>query len=206
MPRTARVIEVGCPHHVTQRGNNRQTIFFDDQDRNVYLDLLCKYSQECMCLIHAFCLMENHIHLLVSPQGHSSLSKMMQKMNMTFAQYFNQKYNRSGHLWQSRFYSALIDSHAYLWSACKYIERNPVRANLIFDPLQYEWSSVKINAGLVIKSFIEPIWHEERERKGYVEFLMGKDCVEDLNRIEVIRKSTCAGKSTGDIERGTDPN
>lgn len=200
MPRIARITEIGFPHHVTQRGNNRQTIFLDDQDRDFYIDLLCLYSSECVCLIHAFCLMNNHIHILITPQAQHSLSKMMQKLSLTYSQYFNKKYNRTGHLWESRFYSGLIDRDSYLLSACRYIERNPVRAQLVKNPLDYEWSSVGVNTGVIVKSFIEPIWHWEQERKEYFEFLMRGDDSWEENRAQKIRKATYTGRPLGSEE------
>ncbi|GAI54022.1 unnamed protein product, partial [marine sediment metagenome] len=131
MPRIARIVGIGYPHHIIQRGNNRQNIFFDQEDRLLYLKWLEKYSLECGCTIHAYCLMINHVHLLVVPQYNYSLAKTIQKLSLTFTQHINKKYKRTGRLWECRFYSALVDKEPYLWSVGRYIERNPVRAKIV---------------------------------------------------------------------------
>ena len=114
MPRTARIVGVGYPHHIIQRGNNKQAIFFNDKDRKIYLYLLEKYSNECGCDIFAYCLMDNHVHLLAVPDTELALAKAMQKISLTYTQFINRKYNRTGRLWECRYYSSLVDEDAYL--------------------------------------------------------------------------------------------
>jgi len=195
MPRIARIVGAGYPHHVTQRGNNRQDIFWDDEDRFFYLKLLKKYSLECHCIIHAFCLMLNHVHLLIVPKKENSLGKMMQKVSLVYTQYINKKYTRTGRLWECRFYSSLIDREFYLLAACSYIEMNPVRAKLVKKPQQYKWSSVKVNINLEKTfDFIEPIWQNYIDQKEYVNFLTKRD--EGIEN--KIRNSTFSGKPIGD--------
>ena len=197
MPRIARIVGIGYPHHIIQRGNNRQNIFFDQEDKRLYLGWLKKYSLECSCTIHAYCLMNNHVHLLVVPQYNYSLAKTMQKLSLTFTQYINKKYKRTGRLWECRFYSALVDKELYLWSVGRYIERNPVRAKIVSKPDEYRWSSAKANIIDKEMDFIKPIWQDDTEREEYNTFLNNPDKEED---IELIKKSTISGKPIGTKE------
>jgi len=197
MPRIARIVGIGYPHHIIQRGNNRQDIFFDQEDRRLYLKWLEKYSLECSCTVHAYCLMKNHVHLLVVPKNNSSLAKTMQKLSLRFTQHINKKYKRTGRLWECRFYSALVDKEPYLWSVGRYIERNPVRAKIISKPDEYQWSSAKANTSGKRMGFIKPIWEDDTEREGYIAFLNNPDKEEE---IEVIKKSTISGKPIGSKE------
>jgi len=197
MPRIARIVGIGYPHHIIQRGNNRQNIFFDQEDRRLYLKWLEKYSLECGCTVHAYCLMSNHVHLLVVPQYNYSLAKTMQKLSLRFTQYINKKYKRTGRLWECRFYSALVDKESYLWSIGRYIERNPVRAKIVNKPEEYQWSSAKANITGKEIGFIKPIWQDDTEREEYIAFLNNPDKEEE---IEIIEKSTVSGKPIGTEE------
>ena len=194
MPRIARIVGIGYPHHIIQRGNNRQNIFFDQEDRRLYLKWLEKYSLECGCMIHAYCLMSNHVHLLAVPQYNYSLAKTMQKLSLTFTQHINRKYKRTGRLWECRFHSALVDKESYLWSVVRYIERNPVRAKIVSKPDEYRWSSAKANFTGKGMDFIKPIWQNDTERKEYIAFLNNPDKEEE---IEIVKKSTISGKPIG---------
>src|SRR3989338_11686878 len=112
MPRLARIVGVYYPHHIIQRGNNRQTVFFKDEDRSFYIEQLKKYSSECGCKIKAYCLMSSHIHILAIPAKEDSLAKTMQKLSLRYTQYINKKYKRTGRLWECRFHSAVVDEEA----------------------------------------------------------------------------------------------
>ncbi|MFA5271679.1 MAG: transposase [Candidatus Omnitrophota bacterium] len=172
MPRIARIVAEGYPHHIIQRGNNRQDIFFDDEDREIYLGLLKKYSVECSCKIKAYCLMNNHVHILIVPQYQDSLAKMMQKLSLTFTQHINKKHKRTGRLWECRFHSCIVDTDSYLWAVAKYIERNPLRANICTEPFLYKWSSAKISVSAESAyTGIEPVWKDYGNRNEYVKFL-----------------------------------
>jgi putative transposase len=194
MPRIARIVGIGYPHHIIQRGNNRENIFFDQEDRRLYLKWLKKYSLECGCAVHAYCLMSNHVHLLVVPQYNYSLAKTMQKLSLRFTQHINKKYKRTGRLWECRFYSALVDKELYFWSIGRYIERNPVRAKIVSKPDEYQWSSAKANITAKEMDFIKPIWQDDTEREEYITFLNNPDKEEE---IEIIKKSTISGKPIG---------
>jgi putative transposase len=146
MPRPTRLNLPDIPQHVTQRGNNRQACFFDDEDRNVYLSQLENSARRRECAIHAYVLMTNHVHLLVTPSIPDGVSKLMQDVGREYVRYINGKYRRSGTLWEGRFKSSLIDGDRYCLVCYRYIELNPVRATMVKTPCQYRWSSYHANA------------------------------------------------------------
>jgi putative transposase len=146
MPRQPRYSIAGFPQHVIQRGNNRQTIFFDDRDHQRYLDNLAEVSTATGCRIHAFVLMTNHVHMLVTPPSTHSVSEMMQGLGRRYVGYINRTYGRTGTLWEGRFKSCLVSSDEYLLACMRYIELNPVRAGMIGLPGDYKWSSFRTNA------------------------------------------------------------
>ena len=146
MARIARVVAVGLPHHVTQRGIARSPVFTSDQSRAVYLSLLREHSERQQLRILAHCLMTNHVHLLAIPQREDSLSRTLRYVHGRFAQYSNAELNRSGHFWQNRFYSCPVDPAA-VSRVLAYIELNPVRAGLTADPDAYAWSSAAVHTG-----------------------------------------------------------
>jgi putative transposase len=146
MPRTARIVVPDIPHHITQRGNNRQDVFFVDDDRCFYLELLNNYAQKFALEILGYCLMTNHIHLIAVPNNPDSLAKAIGRTHLLYAQYINRFHKRSGHLWQNRFFSCpLGDRH--LFKAMRYVERNPVRAKIVRFAWQYQWSSASAHTG-----------------------------------------------------------
>lgn len=146
MPRVARIVVPGAPHHVTQRGNNRQDVFFVDDDRRVYLRLLAQLAAQHGLEILGYCLMTNHTHLIVIPRNAESLARAIGRTHWLYTQYVNRLHGRSGHLWQNRFYSnALDDDHALL--AMRYVERNPIRARLCRIARRYRWSSAEAHCG-----------------------------------------------------------
>ncbi len=140
MPRLARTVAVGCAHHITQRGNNRQDVFFVDDDRFVYLELLKEQAEKYGLEIQGYCLMSNHVHLVAVPKTEESLAKAVGRTHFRYTQYINRFHKRSGHLWQGRFYSCALDGRGFRL-AMKYIELNPVRAKVCRKPWRYEWSS-----------------------------------------------------------------
>jgi len=140
MPRLARIVIEGVAHHVVQRGNNRQDVFFVDDDRRHYLALLKQKAEEYRLEILAYCLMTNHVHLVAVPQESDSLARAVGRVDFLHTQYINRLHDRSGHLWQNRFHSCALDE-GHLWAAMRYVERNPVRAGLVKAATEYEWSS-----------------------------------------------------------------
>ena len=138
MPRNARLVVPGATHHITQRGTNRQTTFFTNSDRRVYLDLLALHCAETGLRIVAYCLMFNHIHLIAERE--SSMAVALRRVHGRYAQYLNTRKQRSGHLWQNRYFSCPLGQD-HLWTAIRYVEQNPVRAHLTALPEEYAWSS-----------------------------------------------------------------
>ncbi|HVP11730.1 MAG TPA: transposase [Phycisphaerae bacterium] len=146
MPRVARIVIPGVPHHVTQRGNNRQDVFFVDDDRRAYLDLLAEQADRFGLTVLGYCLMGNHVHLVAVPAGEQSLARAVGRTHFLYTQYVNRLQRRSGHLWQNRFFSCALDD-AHLWNALVYVERNPVRARVVRAAWNYPWSSAAAHAG-----------------------------------------------------------
>jgi len=146
MARLPRFIIPGQPQHIIQRGNNRQAIFCANADYRFYLEKLKDAAAKHDCEIHAWVLMTNHVHLLVTPQAETGIGKMMQMLGRYYVQYFNYCYQRTGTLWEGRYKATLIDSEQYLLTCMRYIEMNPVRAGMVNHPAEYPWSSYRCNA------------------------------------------------------------
>jgi len=146
MARLPRLNLPGVPQHVIQRGNNREACFFDEQDYKVYLSKLEEFSKKLKVAVHSFVLMTNHVHLLLTPKEGAGVSRLMQSLGRYYVRYINQKYHRSGTLWEGRYKSTLVDSEQYLMTVSRYIEMNPVRAKMVKQPGDYSWSSFRKNA------------------------------------------------------------
>ena len=141
MARPPRLELAGVPMHLVQRGNNRAACFFNDVDRRFYLKCLAKAAAARQCAVHAYVLMTNHVHLLVTPSKEGAASAMMQDIGRRYVRIINSIHGRTGSLWEGRFKSSLIDSERYLLTCHRYIELNPVRAGLATHPQAYRWSS-----------------------------------------------------------------
>jgi len=146
MPRRARLTLPDVPLHLIQRGNNRDACFFADEDYRRYLEWLTEYADKCGCRIHAYVLMTNHVHLLLSPQDGDGAGSLMKALGQRYVQYVNRTYRRSGTLWEGRFRSCLTQQECYLMACQRYIELNPVRAGMVEHPGEYRWSSYRANA------------------------------------------------------------
>ena len=195
MSRIARVVAVALPHHVTQRGNNRQTVFFDDDDRRFYLLTLAKYRQKYGVEVWGYCLIDNHVHVLAVPEREESLARCFAGTNLVYTQYINRKMSRSGRLWQNRFFSCPVDKDSYLWPVLGYIERNPVRAGKVRQAWQYPWSSALHHAkgepDFVVN---EPDWFvKELRAMKYGRFLHE----EPEDAVLEIRRMTATGRPLG---------
>ena len=162
MPRKPRFNLVGIPQHVIQRGNNREPCFFSEEDYRHYLEDLQASAEKFHCRIHAYVLMTNHVHLLVTPMVDSGVSQMMQALGRRYVYFVNKTYKRTGTLWEGRYKASLIDSDRYLLTCMRYIELNPVRANMVNHPGDYKWSSYPANGQGGIDSIIEyhPLYTE----------------------------------------------
>ncbi len=158
MARPLRIEFPGALYHLTARGNARQPIFLDEQDRHNFLQILGKILSDCNGICHAYCLMTNHYHLLMeTPEA--NLSQIMKQINGIYTQRFNRKHQRVGHVFQGRFKSIIVDKDAYLLELCRYIVLNPVRAGMIDDPGRYRWSSFKATAGIIkTPNFLSTDW------------------------------------------------
>jgi putative transposase len=147
MARTARLAVSGYPHHLIHRGNNRQRVFMDQEDRARYLVMLRQVLREQNVGLHAYVLMENHVHLLVTPGEGRALSRLMQRLGTWYAGWFNHRHGRSGSLWEGRFRSSLVETDAYLLVCMRYIENNPVRSGQVERAEDFQWSSARHHVG-----------------------------------------------------------
>lgn len=146
MPRRPRIKLAGMPQHVVQRGINREPCFFAEEDYHSYLHWLEKAAADWHCVVHAYVLMTNHVHLLVSPETETGIARLMQSVGRRYVQYINRSYKRTGSLWEGRYKSSIVQAETYLLTCMRYIELNPVRAGMVQDPSQYRWSSYRHNA------------------------------------------------------------
>lgn len=146
MPRRPRIILPSVPQHIIQRGNNHSVCFYADEDYIKYLEWLKEYADKTSCQIHAFVLMTNHLHLLVSADKTEAIGAMMKALGQRYVQYINRTYKRSGTLWEGRYKSCPTQAETYLLACQRYIELNPVRANMVEHPAEYRWSSYRVNA------------------------------------------------------------
>ena len=195
MPRVARIVAEGVPHHVTQRGNNRQDVFFVDDDRRVYLELLAGQAERFGLDVHAYCLMTNHMHLIVTPRRADSLAKALGRAHWRYTQYINRLHGRGGHLWQNRFFSCPLDA-AGAWTGMRYVERNPVRSHLVRQAWRYEWSSAGCHCGVAAP----PEWLEMalwRDVAGGSDWQEALTAAEDEAEIAPLRRCTHTGRPLG---------
>ena len=146
MPRKRRFFLPGVPVHVVQRGNNRQAVFFDENDYRVYMDWLGAAAGEHGSALHAYVLMTNHVHLLMTPSDKEAISATLQALGRRFVPYINHCYRRTGTLWEGRFKASAVQAEDYLIACYRYIELNPVRAGMVQRPEDYPWSSYRANA------------------------------------------------------------
>lgn len=156
MARLPRLTLAGYPHHVIQRGNNRQVIFADRQDFEAMLALLAENAQKFGVAVHAYVLMDNHFHLLVTPATDDALPLMMQAVGRSYVRYFNDRHGRSGTLWEGRYRSTLIETERYLLACMAYIDLNPVRAGMVGQALGWPWSSHAHYLGQRIDRLVTP--------------------------------------------------
>ena len=146
MARLPRFVIPNHPQHVIVRGNNRTDIFYADADYQFYLEKLQLACNKHHCQLHAYVLMTNHVHLLITPLEEDGIGKVMQMLGRYYVQYYNYTYKRTGTLWEGRYKATLIDSASYLLTCMRYIELNPVRAGMVSHPSEYPWSSYHYNA------------------------------------------------------------
>jgi putative transposase len=188
MARPLRIAFPGAFYHVLVRGNQRQDVFFDNQDRQAYLERVKRYKNELQFIFYAYALMVNHVHLLIETPT-ASISKIMQRINLTYTQYFNKKYEKVGHLFQGRYKALLCDRDEYLLSLIRYIHLNPVRANLVKEPQDYPWSSHRdylagkedlVDTKRALRFFSDRALQARRQYKDFVDEALGQGKNESL--------------------------
>ena len=197
MPRRARLSIPGIPWHIIQRGNNRSVCFYAEEDYQLYLHHLQEFAVKFGCAIHAYVLMTNHVHLLLTPQHPDSASLLMKHLGQRYVQYINRTYKRSGTLWEGRFRSCLTQSEEYVLACYRYIELNPVRAGMVNQPQDYRWSSYHTNALGKASSLITP--HEEYLR-------IGRDEPTRLEAYRALFKAHLDEEIVGQIRSATNGN
>jgi len=197
MPRQRRFVVPEIALHVRQRGNDGQACFHTEGDRLVYLANLRELCAKTRCALHAYCLMTNHVHLLLTPPDAASCSSLMRDLGQRYVQYFNRRHGRSGTLWEGRYRSCLVDSSRYVLGCYRYIEMNPVRAGMVPTPSDYRWSSYHANTGCLPSSMLMPhaeyagLALEESARFGaYLGLFVG---AEDASFLAAIRDATDGG-------------
>src|SRR5687768_15698814 len=156
MPRVARAVQPGLSLHVVQRGINRQQCFFADSDYQAYLQYLGRFAREFDCEVHAYCLMSNHAHLLLTPHRQDSCALLMKNVGQHYVQKVNRRLERTGTLWEGRFKSCVVGSESYVLACYRYIELNPVRAGMVDAPGKYPWSSYLANAECQVNNMVTP--------------------------------------------------
>jgi putative transposase len=195
MPRIPRVVAPEYPHHITQRGTNKSTIFFDDEDRTYFIQCLNSWAGKTEVNIWAYCLMDNHFHLLLEPLKVENLGRCLHGATFRYAQHYNLKYARSGRLWQNRYFSCPVDKEKYLWAVVRYIENNPVRAKIVKKAEDWEWSSARAHTSgkKDVHLRLYDDWLSPAERAEYRRFLS------DSGNDDEIRKATSTGRPLGGV-------
>jgi putative transposase len=202
MPRPLRTVLPNTPHHIVQRGHNRQAVFVADEDYDYYRTNLVHFKKELGCLIYAYCLMTNHVHLIVNPlENPDSLSKLMKGVAGRQTRYVNKLEGRSGSLWEGRFKSSIISTSEYLPACCRYIDLNPLRAGMVTEPGEYKWSSYLCKAygktDPVVdfdKSYLSAGRNEKDRQAFYTQYV--RDTIPD-GELKLIREALQRGQLTG---------
>jgi len=194
MPRTARVIVPGMPHHFTQRGNRGQQTFFSMEDQQYYLLSLAKYGQRYGLSVWAYCLMPNHIHVVAVPQTEAAPGQVFRVLHTLHSQKVNARQGLGGHLWQGRYYSSDLDE-AHLYAAVRYVERNPVRAGIVASAEDYMWSSARPHCGLRRDPVLASDLPLLATINNWAAWLQDED---DATAVNLIRRKTMKGDPCGD--------
>ena len=172
MGRRTRVIVPGYPHHIVQRGHNRQKIFRDEHDCRLFLELLTGYVGQYDCKLMAYCLMPNHVHMILRPPDREAIIKTLHGVGFRYARYFNQATGRTGALLENRYFSSVIAEESYLWRAAQYINLNPVRAGIVDHPCNYEWSSAKALMLCEMNGIPVENWVKKNQRLDFVDMVL----------------------------------
>lgn len=198
MARLPRVVITDVAHHVTQRGNARQVILADDGDRAAYLELLREYSALYSLALLGYCLMSNHVHLIVIPRTGEGLWQTLKHTHGRYASYWNARKSSSGHVWQGRFYSCPLDD-THLWAALRYVELNPVRAGMVSTPEEWRWSSAAAHCNPEASDTMLDMekWRRRWTVAEWREYLAAGESQSDLSSL---RQCTHTGRPLGTVE------
>ena len=194
MPRSARLVIPGLPHHVVQRAARGKALFYTDQDRRRYLDLLAEYATRQRLRIWAWCLMPDHVHLVAVPEDALSLAAALIPLQTQYSRHIHQTRKKEGVLWRGRYGSCPMDE-AHTWEAVRYVERNPLRAGLVLRPDRYPWSSAGGHAGLRKDPLLSGGLESRGKVANWAEWLRAG---EDAALVATIRASTRTGRAAGD--------
>ncbi len=195
MVRLARLVAEGMPHHVVQRGNRRQMVFFHDEDKSKYLDILRDQSKEFGLKVWAYCLMDNHVHLIAVPEYKESLAFGIGETHKRYTRMINFREGWRGYLWQGRF-SSFILNERHLFAAVRYVERNPVRAKIVSNAEDYLWSSARYRIYGLRSDLLSP-FHLQDEIKDWAGYLAQDDREDDL---KLMRRHGATGRPLGNSE------
>jgi putative transposase len=197
MPRGPRLVLPELTLHVRHRGHNRAPCFFEDGDYAAYLDYLAYFAREYACSVHAYCLMTNHVHLLVTPHAEKSCALMMKVLGQCYTQHINKARGRCGSLWEGRYRSCRVPSDAYALACYRYIELNPVRAGMVGHARDYPWSSYRANAEGTSDGLVSP----HAAYLGIPDYASLFQTELDQALVEDIRKATSGGYAAGSARR-----
>jgi putative transposase len=189
----ARVVFPGVPHHITQRGVRRFNVFLDDADHRRYLELLAIYAPKFGLGITAYSVMTNHVHIVGVPEHEDSIAKVFRDCHGIYAAEFNKKHSKSGHVWQARPYSCVLDE-AHMWAAIRYVERNPVRAGMVARAEDYLWSSARGHCGLTADPLLTPNFDQSLVKDWSAWLAEGTQSDSELR----VRARTYTGRPCGD--------
>jgi REP-associated tyrosine transposase len=201
MPRTARFVVPGVTLHIVQRGHDRHPCFFEEADYRAYVGYLSEFALKHDCSVHAYCLMTNHVHLLVTPHAKDSCAHLMKDLGQNYVQRINSRRDRTGTLWEGRFWSCPVTTERYVLASYRYVELNPARAGMVAHPSEYRWSSYKDNTQGEPGSFLDPhpvylaIAAQKAARASEYRALC--DVALESEVIDEIRKATRGGYAVG---------
>jgi len=196
MPRLARTVCAQVPHHITQRGNRREDVFFTDEDRLAYLDWLKKYAEKYKVDILAYCLMTNHIHIVAVPSTEEGLQEVLKPLHMRYAQRLNRAQGWKGHVWQGRYFSSALDDD-YLWAAVRYVERNPVRARMVRKAENYRWSSAGGHCGSRQDPLLTTKLYWRRQFEGIGDWAAWLAEGDEPEKLDILRRNVEKGLPCG---------
>ena len=198
MPRRSRCVEPGLAYHVTQRGVDGVDVFRSQSDRRVYQDLAAEELDPARVSVLAYCWMTNHVHWIVVPEMADSLAVLFRRVHGRYAQYFNARRRRRGHLWQNRFFSCAVEG-SHLWTALRYVERNPARAGMVRSPEEYQWSTAArhvVGPEMPGKIALDwTVWEQSGGAAGWRELIAAGETIDQVDRL---RRCTYSGGPFGD--------